>query len=498
MSFADLGLLPPLSASLSAAGLVEPTPVQRIAIPALLGGTSAVVVARTGSGKTLAFALPMLQILHGIEAEEGMVKDRARPRAVVLTATRELVDQTLRAIKGHAHALKARVRAASGGLAERAQRIQLSEAADVLVANPPRLVALLKAGAVRLDDVRILIVDEADTLLAPGQRGDIDTLLAALPPGHTLALFSATLPEPIRAWSLARPENLTLLLSKDAHSAPESVSIQNIKVKPIERMDTVHDTLVALPANARGILFCNRRETADLVGATLRDRGHSVVLIHGALEPDERKRAMKAFRAGEGRVLVTTELGGRGLHVDDLAFVLNYELPEKASEYLHRIGRVGRQGASGRVINLVTTDDAVLLKEIERLKGGGRLDTGEKLRVARDRSPAKAKAEARRSETREDKRPERRGAPKAASKHVKPRVGGPEGAKPAGGKPAPGGRGAADGGRAGAKPGGGRGESRGAPAPRGGRRGARGGGPTDATPSRDGGGRGRRGGGGKK
>ncbi|MES2639600.1 MAG: DEAD/DEAH box helicase [Myxococcota bacterium] len=393
MSFADLGLLPPLAASLSAVGLVEPTSVQRIAIPALLGGVSAIVVARTGSGKTLAYALPLLQRLHAIEAEEGIVTERGRPRAVVLTATRELVDQTMKNIKGHAHALKARVRAASGGLAERAQRIQLSSPADVVVANPPRLVALLQDGTIRLDDVRLLVVDEADTLLAPGQRGDIDRILAALPEGHALALISATLPEPIRAWAMARPEHPVLLLSKDAHSAPESVSIQNIKVKPIERLDTVHDTLVAIAPSARGILFCNRRETADLVGATLRERGHSIVVIHGALEPNERKAAMKAFRAGEGRVLVTTELGGRGLHLEDLAFVLNYELPEKASEYLHRIGRVGRQGAKGKVVNLVTDADAALLKEIDRLKTGGRLDTGERLRSARDRGTTPDRAE---------------------------------------------------------------------------------------------------------
>ncbi len=387
MSFYELGLLPPLAETLAAAGITDPTPVQRIAVPALLGGTSAVIVARTGSGKTLAYALPLLQRLHAIEQAEGMVAVPARPRAIILTGTRELVDQTVRAVKGVAHALKARVRAASGGLTDREQRIQLTAASDVLVANPPRLHTLVQAGRVKLDDVRMLVVDEADTLLSPGQRGDVERLLDAVPRAASVAYISATLPEPIRAWLLARPEKPTLLLSKDAHKAPDAVSIQNVKVKPVERMDATHDALVALPESSRGVLFCNRRETADSVGATLRDRGHAVVVIHGALEPDERRRAIKAFRSGEGRILVTTELGGRGLHIDGLAFVLNYELPERASEYLHRIGRVGRQGASGKVINLVTADDSALLGEIGRLDGGGRLDTGEKLRAARDRKP---------------------------------------------------------------------------------------------------------------
>jgi superfamily II DNA/RNA helicase len=403
MSFADLGLLPPIVASLTRAGLTEPTPVQRLAVPAVLGGASVVVVARTGSGKTLAYGVPLLQRLHTIEAEEGMVTARARPRALVLTATRELVDQTVRALKDHAHALKARVRAASGGQTERDQRQQLADPVDVLVANPPRLVALLKAGTVRLDDVRLLVVDEADTLLSPGQRGDIEHILASLPAPHAVAFFSATLPEPIRAWLLARPERPALLLSKDAHSAPESVTVQNIRLKPIERMDTVHDTLVAMPPSLRGILFCNRRETADEVGNTLRERGHTVAIVHGALEPDDRKKALKAFRAGEGRVLVTTELGGRGLHLDDLGFVLNYELPEKASEYLHRIGRVGRQGAKGKVINLVTPADAALFAQIERLKAGGRLDTGEALRTARERRPPPEKARPQRKTAGQDR-----------------------------------------------------------------------------------------------
>lgn len=386
MSFAELGLLDALDSSLASAGLTDPTPVQRMAIPAVLGGRSVVMVARTGSGKTLAYGLPLLQRLHLVESEEGLVTVRARPRAVVLTGTRELVDQTVRALKGVAHALKARVRAASGGLTERDQGRQLVDPVDVLVANPPRLAALVTAGRVDLSDVRVLVVDEADTLLAPGQRGDVERLLAAAPKA-SIAYVSATLPEPIRAWLADRPERPALLLAKDAHTAPESVSVKNIQIKPIERMDSAHDALVALPREARGILFCNRRETADLVGAGLRERGHEVVVIHGALQPAERKAAMARFRAGEGRVLVTTELGGRGLHIDGLAFVLNYELPEKASEYLHRIGRVGRQGARGRVVNLVTPADSALIAQADRLAGGGRMDTGERLRAARARRP---------------------------------------------------------------------------------------------------------------
>jgi ATP-dependent RNA helicase RhlE len=390
MSFANLGLLDGLVAGLDRASLHTPTPVQRLAIPALLGGASVVVVARTGSGKTLAYALPMLQRLRAIEDAEGMPAEgkAVRPRGVVVTATRELVDQTVRVLKDAAHAVKLRIRAAAGGLTPSEQRAKLGGAADVIVANPQRLAALVRSGAVDLSDVRMLVVDEADTLLSPGERGEVTFLLDAVKPGTTVAYFSATLPEPIRAWLATRPEKPALLLSKDAHLAPK-LDVRNVRVVEAARLDATHDALVARPASERGILFCNRRETADEVGRVLTDRGHAVAVVHGGRQPIERRKALEEFRAGKGRLLVTTELSGRGLHIDGLAFVVNYELPERPSEYLHRIGRVGRQGASGAVINLVTDKDRGMLEQVERIKAGGRLDTGESLRAARTRPPPK-------------------------------------------------------------------------------------------------------------
>lgn len=388
MSFFDLGLAPGLVSSITEEGISEPTPVQRLAIPALLGGASVMVVARTGSGKTLAYALPLLQRLRDVEDAEGQIAERARPRAVVLTGTRELVDQTVKVLKRHAHPVKQRVRAAAGGLSPRKQAEQLFDPTDILVANPPRLAQLVREGQVRLDDVRLLVVDEADTLLAPGQRSEVLFLLDRLRKDHAVAFFSATLPEPIRAWVLQRPEKPSLLLAKDAHAAPERVTVRNLRIKPEERVDMVSDVLVEAGPRERGVLFANRRETADEIGRVLAERGHDVVVVHGGLLPQERRKALQAFREGKGRLLVTTELGGRGLHFEGLAFVVNYELPEKPSEYLHRIGRVGRQGAKGRVINLVTPDDARLLAEVERLAKGGRLDTGEALRAPHQRKPA--------------------------------------------------------------------------------------------------------------
>lgn len=379
MSFTDLGLDPGLVSGLGQEGIDEPTPVQRIAVPALLGGASVVAVARTGSGKTLAYALPLLQRLRAVEDAEGAVTERARPRAVVLTGTRELVEQTTRVLKKVAHPVKQRIRGVAGGMNARQVSIQLADPCDVLVANPPRLAQLLREGGLRLDDVRVLVVDEADTLLSPGQRREVEHLLGQLR-GAQVAYFSATLPEPIRAWLLARPERPVLLLAKDAHRAPEHVAVHNMDVKPAERIDAVSDVLVEAGDAERGILFCNRRETAEEIGKVLAERGHDVVVVHGGQLPEERRKALGAFRKGKGRLLVTTELGGRGLHFEGLAFVVNYEMPEKPSEYLHRIGRVGRQGAVGRVVNLVTAEDAGLLAEVKRLAKGGALDTGEALR----------------------------------------------------------------------------------------------------------------------
>ena len=415
MSFSALGVALPLVESLQRLGITEPTSVQRIAIPAQSGGRSLVVVAQTGSGKTLAYGVPMLQRLREIEDAEGAVTDRGRPRGLVLTATRELVEQGTTALKSVAHGVKLRVRAVTGGQGGRETGQRLKDPADILVANPPRLQALLDQGLVKLDDIRVCVLDEADTLCAPGEKRVVDAIIARLPHTAQLAMYSATLPEAIRHWALTLPQKPTLLLAKDAHIAPSSVRIRNVRTRPNERADAAHDALVAMPRESRGILFANRRETADEAAQVLTERGHDVIIVHGGQLPRERKAHLDAFRAGQGRVLVTTELGGRGLDLTGLAFVMNWEMPERPSEYLHRIGRVGRQGAQGEVVNLVTEKDATLMKEVERLTRGGRLDTGEALRAPRVRPPKLAPLQNRRAspgkgEPGPKKRPTERGA----------------------------------------------------------------------------------------
>lgn len=386
MLFSALGLLPGLVDQLTALKIVEPSPVQRITVPAVLGGASVVSVARTGSGKTYAYGAPLLQRLRAIEDAESAVTVAARPRAIVLTSTRELVDQTTKALKSLAHGVKLRVRNVAGGTSVSDQNKVLREVCDVLIANPPRLATLVKSGAIQLDDVRILVVDEADTLLSPGQRGDIDVLGRAVPESAQRVYVSATLPEPIRAWLLTRPEHPTILLSKDAHTTPESVRILNEKVREDERPDAAWEA-VNERIKQRGIVFCNRRETASAAAAALTERGASVLVAHGGMLPRERKAAIEAFRRGEAPVLVTTELAGRGLHVEGLDYVLNWELPERVSDYMHRVGRVGRQGVKGEVINLIGARDQKLMSEVTRLSQGGKLDTGEPLRHARARKP---------------------------------------------------------------------------------------------------------------
>ncbi|MBM4390567.1 MAG: DEAD/DEAH box helicase [Deltaproteobacteria bacterium] len=383
-TFADLGVAEELVVALEALGIRSPSPVQRLAIPAFLAGKPAVAVARTGSGKTFAFGVPLVQRLRAVEASEGAVSVAGRPRGVVLTSTRELVVQTTRVLKGISHGARQRVRMVSGGELPGETKRRLAEPFDILVANPPRLAALLKQGLVDLSDVRIAVVDEVDTLLAPGQRPPVEAVLAASRQAE-LWWVSATLPEPIRHWLSTRPVPPAVLWSKDAHTAPDTVTTRNIPIKPAQRADAASDLLTSIGDKARGIVFCNRRETADAAGAALAERGHAAVIVHGGLLPRERKAALERFREGEGRVLVTTELAGRGLDLVDLAFVLNWELPERASDYVHRVGRVGRMGRKGKVFNLVTDRDRHLIGQVERLAAGGTLDTGEPLRSARTR-----------------------------------------------------------------------------------------------------------------
>jgi ATP-dependent RNA helicase DeaD len=385
MSFPDLGLAPEFEAGLARLGIEEPSPVQRMAIPALLGGASAVVVARTGSGKTLAYGLPLVARVAALEAELGAVSTAARPRGLVLTSTRELVEQATRHLKAIAHRPRARVRALAGGMTEKDHRPVLGTAFDVLVGNPPRLRALAEAGRLDLSDVRVVVVDEADTLLSPGQRPDVEALVERCAPGRQVAWISATLPEPIRAYLVARPARPAILLAKDAHTTPTTVEVRNIRTDSAGRADAAHACLVAGGRGRRGIVFCNTREGADEAAAALRERGHALVVAHGGMLPRERAAAVRSFQRAEAPLLVTTELGGRGLDIPDLAFVLNWELPERASDYVHRAGRVGRMGAGGEVINLVTDADRRLVAEIARLAGGARLDTGEPLRAARER-----------------------------------------------------------------------------------------------------------------
>jgi superfamily II DNA/RNA helicase len=383
-SFGELGISADLCAALDTRGIREPSPVQRLAIPAFLAGKAGAAVARTGSGKTLAYALPLVQRLKTIEGTEGVVATAARPRGIVLTSTRELVEQSAKVLKTLTHAARLRVRSVSGGEVLRDTRRTLGEVADILVANPPRLARLVAEGRVLLDDVRILVVDEADTLLAPGQRDPVESVLTGAP-GATIWWASATLPEPIRQYLLARTDKPALLWSKDAHRAPDSVTVRNIPIRPADRADAASNVLISLGAGARGIVFANHRETAALAGEALRERGHDVLVCHGGQLPRERQSTLRRFVAGEGRALVTTELAGRGLDIAGLAFVLNWELPERASDYVHRIGRVGRMGREGRVFNLITDRDRHLLGEVERLAAGGKLDTGEPLRNARTR-----------------------------------------------------------------------------------------------------------------
>lgn len=397
-TFSSLGLLPGLVRCLDELRLTEPSPVQRLCIHAILGGASCLCLAPTGSGKTLAYGLPVLQHLRAIEDAEGMVTVAARPRAIVLTATRELVVQTEKVLKSVAHGVKLRVRSVSGGQTPSDTRKQLLTPCEVLIANPQRLRALIAANTVDLSDVRVVVVDEADTLLDFGQRADTVACIDAAPSTaarpRQLVLVSATLPEPIRSWCSSRPEKPALLEAKDAHKAPSSIIIKNVRLRWTEKADVASDILVSYKdPTTRGIGFTNRRETADEVAAALTERGHSVIVVHGGWLPRERQAALKRFRAGEGRILLTTELGGRGLQIPDLAFVLNYDLPERPSEYLHRIGRIGRLGpdgtAGGTVYNFITANDEVKLKEIERMARGGRLDTGESLHSVRDRAAQK-------------------------------------------------------------------------------------------------------------
>jgi ATP-dependent RNA helicase RhlE len=360
--FAALGLGEPLLRALARLAYVTPTPVQTQAIPAVLAGRDLMAAAQTGTGKTAGFALPLLQRL----ASEMTPVAANCARILVLVPTRELAEQVHASFRRYGENLPLRTLAAYGGVSINPQMMTLRKGVDILVATPGRLLDLHRQNALKFGQVRTLVLDEADRMLDLGFARELDAVFAALPGRRQTLLFSATFSDEIRRMAGAL---LVAPLSIDA--SPRNTAAGRIRqwIVPVDKKRKAELFCHLLRKKRWGqvLVFVKTRNGVDQLVATLAAQGIAADAIHGDKPQPARLRALERFKAGEVRILVATDVAARGLDIDDLPLVVNVDLPIVAEDYIHRIGRTGRAGASGEAISLVCADEAPLLAAIETL-----------------------------------------------------------------------------------------------------------------------------------
>ncbi|ATS37460.1 MULTISPECIES: DEAD/DEAH box helicase [Xanthomonas] len=369
MSFSDLSLSPQLQpffdTALAKAGLRTPTPIQQQAIPPMLDGRDLIAMAQTGSGKTLAYALPLLQ-------QRCLAPDTA-PRvlgALVLVPTRELaaqVEDTLRQLAAH---LPRRLKSVvvTGGSSINPQLLALRGGADIVVATPGRLLDLVEHNALRLSEAATLVLDEADRLLELGFGAELDRILALLPAQRQTVLFSATFPPAIASLAKRRLRDpLRITIDATPEQAP-AIAQRAIAVDAGQRTQLLRHLLLE-HAWPQLLVFVASRHSAEKVAEKLSKTGIAALPLHGELSQGRRERTLRAFKQADVQVLVATDLAGRGIDIDALPAVLNYDLPRSTVDYTHRIGRTARAGASGVAISFVTADSAQQWRLIEKRQG---------------------------------------------------------------------------------------------------------------------------------
>jgi ATP-dependent RNA helicase DeaD len=364
--FADLKLAPELCHALSGLGYEEPTPIQREAIPPLLERRDLVGQAATGTGKTAAFALPVLQRL--LDAGK-----RSEPLALVLVPTRELAMQVSEAMHRYGHEIGARVLPIYGGQPIGRQLRTLDRGVDVVVATPGRALDHITRGTLKLGGLEIVVLDEADEMLDMGFAEDIESILGHTPEDRQTALFSATMPPRIGGLVrryLRNPVRVELGRQASASDEGEGLLVrQTAYVVPRGHKPAALGRVLDLEAPTAAVVFCRTRDEVDRLTETLNGRGYRAEALHGGMDQQQRDRVMGRLRSGSLDLLVATDVAARGLDIDQLTHVVNYDVPSAPELYVHRIGRVGRAGREGTAITLVEPREHKMLKTIQRATG---------------------------------------------------------------------------------------------------------------------------------
>ncbi|MBX3430400.1 MAG: DEAD/DEAH box helicase [Hyphomonadaceae bacterium] len=361
-TFQDLGVSAPILKALESEGYTKPTPIQMQALPIVHRGKDLIGLAQTGTGKTAAFALPILDRLH---------KDRKFPgekscRTLVLAPTRELAAQIGDSFRAYGKFLGLSTAVVFGGASMFKQKQALYRGVDVLVATPGRLLDHVSQRSVRLDKVEILVLDEADHMLDMGFIHDLRKIATILPRARQTLFFSATMPpaiEELAAQFLDNPEKIAVT---PVSSTAERVQQAVVHVDQSKKQDLLH-AMLADKGIKRALVFARTKHGADRVAKKLESAGFDADAIHGNKSQGQRIRALDAFKKGQTRILVATEVAARGIDVDDITHVINFDLPNVPEQYVHRIGRTARAGTDGIAISFCAPDERAYLRDIEKL-----------------------------------------------------------------------------------------------------------------------------------
>ncbi len=360
MTFEDLGLSPETLKAVNERGYKEPTPIQAKAIPAIQMTRDVVGLAQTGTGKTASFTLPMIDALSGGRAKMRM------PRSLVLEPTRELAAQVAENFEVYGKYHKLNKALLVGGESMGEQMKLLEQGVDVLIATPGRLLDLFERGHILLNDIKILVIDEADRMMDMGFIPDIEKIVSLIPPMRQTLLFSATMPPEIKKLTekfLSNPKEVSVAA---AASPAETVEQFLVHVSPKDKNNTL-DIILKREDVRNAFIFCNRKKDVDIVAKWLKGKGYEAEPLHGDMAQSKRTETLQKFKDDKIKLLVCSDVAARGIDVNNVSHVFNYDVPMTPDDYVHRIGRTGRAGNTGRAWMMTTARDEKFLSAIQQL-----------------------------------------------------------------------------------------------------------------------------------
>lgn len=373
-SFADFGVSDPIVDALEERGITHPFPIQALTLPVALDRHDIIGQAKTGTGKTLGFGIPVLEdvIAPDEEGYEDLLNPNM-PQALIILPTRELTKQVADDLRAAASKLSTRIVDIYGGVAFEPQIEALKRGADIVVGTPGRLIDLLRQGVLHLNGVENVVLDEADEMLDLGFLPDVETLLSRIPADRHMMLFSATMPGPVITLARKFMTQPTHIRAQDPDDQGQTVNTVQQVIYRAHAMNKTEIVARILQARGRGraVIFCRTKRAAARVADELSERGFAVAALHGDLGQGAREQALRAFRNGKVDVLVATDVAARGIDVDDVTHVINYQCPEDEKVYIHRIGRTGRAGNSGTAVTFVDWDDVPRWSLISKALGLG-------------------------------------------------------------------------------------------------------------------------------